>query len=1004
MEKAKKRKNSVRTGVILTLAWLLVASLVMSVTAATGASGSTDGNKFLWSWQTDNTATNAAGTFGATLSESTLSLTISATSSTYVAEKKDGCGNVTQKEELSTGTINTATITNNTGSTISIVSVTATTATCSLAEKSQLANGATFTISITSNSQGTKDTTARTTNGSVVITYTVIENVNVVFYGADGASYTYNGVALSKSSDSKSEKVPVGNSITLPEAPSVSSGTFAGWRMSHDESLRSAGETVTINSDTSIYPIITMGGGVKPFTVGGTPYQFWTDAAKAAGNSGTIILNQNYTLPTTMAENGVGPAGSSYVTGTDGNVNFIIPVGVTLLIPYSDTATSNSNPLTEPERIAEKNTYVNPTAVRTLTVPANATINCAGNIRVDGRQYSASTQNTGHVYGGYGKIDLKGTINLTGTATLRAYGYITGSGTVNAASGTFLHELFQMTDWRGGNNTSGLYNGMKGDSFLISCFYIQNIESNLVMNSGATLVAHVTIAAGLIGDKTPYNSTAKLIASDGLFQLASGSKLTRSYSGGRMTYKVEGDATMGSISLNLSTGIGSFNMNSNEYILNLPSNVTLQFASGTSSMPVKAKLLPGTVIQVDSGATLKMTGTSELVIYDRDDWTSGTYTYTGNFNAVKYAVGSRMTSLPNVPGQLIVNGTLEVNDKAAVYSTNKVNPGNGNAGLSGTGKIVINGTPDTARTTVKEVTGSNQTTTTIAVVPLLAKVSGVSNTPTTSLSVGKTYYGVGDNYWCAHDDMDENGLCNACDSRFFALVDGEVFCNSIDEVEAIPEKSTIHFYRYTITDTFDLQGCAVTGNVSIGNGGKIIDSDSNGYGSTTGYIKVADASTLPAVTTYAPDGVTPKHYVKVDNGDGTVSFHRVAVSLTGIQFVMTPGGAAYLSFEGTFRGNATAAGTLEQMGFELNGVESFFKDVAISNDLHAVYFTKKLDTAADVTTAQALLKIENADTPLESQSRDISAVLKTLYKADMSALGLDETQQTAIRNFLSQLN
>ena len=88
MEKQNK-KQSIRLGVVLTLIWLLIASLLLFVAAATSGNGNTTNSEFTWSWSTNNSGTGAAGSFNGELVNERLSLNISSTSSIYVEEKKD---------------------------------------------------------------------------------------------------------------------------------------------------------------------------------------------------------------------------------------------------------------------------------------------------------------------------------------------------------------------------------------------------------------------------------------------------------------------------------------------------------------------------------------------------------------------------------------------------------------------------------------------------------------------------------------------------------------------------------------------------------------------------------------------------------------------------------------------------------------------------------------------------------------------------------------------------
>ena len=529
------------------------------------------------------------------------------------------------------------------------------------------------------------------------------------------------------------------------KATAASGAKFVGWmdKDTHELLSRAATYQFIPTDDMTLVAVFTNASSAPWFVVDGS--KLYNSMADAFSN-GTIAV---------LASDGTLPAGTHSV-----------PANKYLVIPYADSTKGNTAPASAPETVTEQK--ANATLFRTLTVPSGATINCAGHIRVDARQSSCSTPGTGRVYGAYGKIALAGTINLTGTSTLRAYGYISGGGTVNVASTSTVYELLEIADWRGGNDINTLRSSMKGDTFPIHSFYIQNIESKLVMTSGASLIAEVTIAAGLTS-KAPFSKQAAIVANNDncLFKLSSGT-LTRTYSNGYVNYKIEGNSTIQSLKIGFQiSALDSYEIISSEYILNIPFNMHIQFASGTSSVPVRVKLLPGAKVQIDSAATVKLTGSSELILYDYDDWNRGTYTYDAKIKPVAYSIGTKISAVPNSPGQLIVNGTFEVADKAALYSTNMENPGKG-AIVTGTGTIKMTGTPDTARTTIKEINKAGETTTdTINVCRIYANLAGdgdMKNMP------NGTYIGLGSNHgnkWYINKTVVAPDCVNAGSTKYY---------------------------------------------------------------------------------------------------------------------------------------------------------------------------------------------------------------------------------------------
>ena len=94
--------------------------------------------------------------------------------------------------------------------------------------------------------------------------------------------------------------------------------------------------------------------------------------------------------------------------------------------------------------------------------------------------------------GTYGQIKLNdgAEIVLSENASLYAYGYIIGNGTVIANDKSNVNEYFQIADFRGGNATLGM---ISGKVFPFSQFYIQNILAKLRLYSGATETVHTAL-------------------------------------------------------------------------------------------------------------------------------------------------------------------------------------------------------------------------------------------------------------------------------------------------------------------------------------------------------------------------------------------------------------------------------------------------------------------------------------------------------------------------------
>lgn len=518
-------------------------------------------------------------------------------------------------------------------------------------------------------------------------------------------------------------------------ASPVSGAEFVGWVDSTTHKILSKEKEYTFvpTTDCTVIAAFASPSTDAWFSVDGL-YLF-TDLNKAAQTGSTVVLTAD---------------------GTLSNGTYTIPSGVTLLVPYSDDSTTY-NTLGSPqiEKTADTSTdsnFVKMYNFRTLTIAAHAEIECNGNIQVDAKQFAAANQYTGHVCGPYGQLILENqsSLNLRDGSSLRAYGYVTGNGNIQVDSGAAVHELFQIADWRGGSVTFDIYKDLMNDSFVISQYYVQNIEATMTIKHGGSLTAHLAFAYRGLGISSVENEI-NIVGTNALFQLEENAFITRSFNSGRIKYQTCGAVKIGSIVVEVKNSIKTENLNSSNYILNLPSNMTIRIAEGTLTLPYSVKALPGTLLQIDEGATFVMNNNADLILYDYDDWFEKHYTYVGNYYAPRSSPTMVMPK-PETGASLIVNGTLVVENGSGIYSTNmkNSNPGNNALKVNTNGIVQIVGTPQSPRSEIKESVDNSTTLSLVNVTPLQAPLAGIatSNTDyTNSMAYNSTYKGLADNYW-----------------------------------------------------------------------------------------------------------------------------------------------------------------------------------------------------------------------------------------------------------------
>lgn len=632
-------------------------------------------------------------------------------------------------------------------------------------------------------------------------------SVDVSFASSSRGDYTYQisgaeEVSVSKDAEaSETQSLTYGTQVTLTKGTVDDGYAFYGW-MASGKLLGTADGTYAIEDDAVIYPVFLEDdvlSGAARYKVGNNTYWLWGPAfadAKSSGN--TVIINESHALPTTLEDAGLNSActSSDYVSISNGNATYTVPYGCKLLLPYDsgDTGSFTSEPTAYISEADSCTMYDNGGMAgrnfvyRFLSIPASVKIDCYGQINVNGQRQNDGQPYSGVTLGGYGKIELNGAANeeqlvINSGATLYCYGYITGTGMVNIASGGTIHELMQVCDWPGGTNASNWNNAATANAslFALSQYYVQNVESDLKFNSGASAYIEAVLTAT---GSSQTISAAYVGTNSGLFLLQDG-YVIRLYdeSSDRMTYCLYGTLDIGYLEIK-KTFLGQeiINLNSSNYVLPLGNNMTIQIESGsTLNMSKQIALVPGSEIIVANGASMNLSG--QIYIVDVKDW-SRTYFYnrasmtdpsgdtsitvtantSADFAPVPYvatlnAISPRTTELVrgctvdkddgsitqryymkavncSASGKLVVNGTLYVT--GAICTTNANN--SANKVVTGIGMIDYDAAPNAG--TLKG--GYSSTIRDIATTYGLANIAGVGTLQPLASGI---YYGQSNGYW-----------------------------------------------------------------------------------------------------------------------------------------------------------------------------------------------------------------------------------------------------------------
>jgi len=324
-------------------------------------------------------------------------------------------------------------------------------------------------------------------------------------------------------------------------------------------------------------------------------------------------------------------------------------------------------------------------------------------------------------------------ITLNSGARLYAWGYISGSGTIHANSGSSVYENFQIADFRGGTATLAMKKNSYG-VFLLNQYYIQNVEVPLTLDYGAE--EHVTSSVYMSGSAYSAGDVVLVGENSGLFSLSQGTSLTKRYDSttDRQMFTLSGSATLGAISID----VAGASISSNDFVLPLTNNMTITVESGTLTSNNDIAMLAGVDITIKNGATLDFTG-GDVYVYDHDEWMSGKYTISAYFKPVSYSptkAYTRTTDRDLPDAKIDVQGALNVSGH--LYTT----AGGANICCTGNpGTITFASGAGTSTTTYQaEQTGSDISYSSIAITSAQLQNADGSYVATSGVVSGTTYY------------------------------------------------------------------------------------------------------------------------------------------------------------------------------------------------------------------------------------------------------------------------
>ena len=684
---------------------------------------------------------------------------VSVTDSANSNKVSNGTVTITVKGSLLSKKTNTITVTNETDSTASLsfdysvskansFQIAGANAATSGTYTALLEPGASVSIKMVSNS-GFSNLTATLTMSNFSLV-TAASSSNVTFdYDANSGSVTVNGTAVDAGS---TQEVSLSEGATLVATP-VSGATFLGWIDAQTGAILSKDATYEIKpaGDVTVKAVFVSASSAPHFYLGA--------AASKSQSSGLLGLGKinYYQVTATHIFSDLNAAANAAISsnsktivlansGTLAAGTYTIPAGVTLLIPFDSANTMYTTQAVGVEEPASTaGGWVAPYEYRKLTMSSGANIIVNGAVSLSAKHnYAQGSKNHGGSPTGacsYVYMNDGSNITVNNGGVLYAYGYVYGNGTVTAKSGSKVYENFQIADFRGGTQSTDMDNGV----FPLSQYYVQNIEVPMTIEYGAKEYSYTTVfmSSSDFGSAVEFFGTGSA-----MFNLSSGYVVKR-YDGTTDRLVVELNGNMSIDPINMT--IGTSSINSKNYELPVNGNITVNVNSGSNiSINQDTALLPGSVINIDNGATCTVGSGYNIYAYDADEW--GGYASPANRKLipVAYAPGRvyTRTEADITDATIRVDGYFD-SSKGYVYTT----AGGANVYSTGTGKGEVR--PGTQTATYQLIQAQDASQSQYVSIPLTsAKLKNADGTYTETNKTAGTYEylnGSWDQTVCIHE-------------------------------------------------------------------------------------------------------------------------------------------------------------------------------------------------------------------------------------------------------------
>ena len=374
-----------------------------------------------------------------------------------------------------------------------------------------------------------------------------------------------------------------------------------------------------------------------------------------------------------------------------------VKTGVTLLLPFNENDTVGHIGAGDEKSDNYKATAALPGTAnlyKTLVIPEGIEVIVNGKLIVGaqtGTTAAGGVPQNG-VRGNYCEISLGGTITLN-NATLEVYGYIKGNGEITANNSTVIENLY-LTGWLGGSESAGRYIGdgkrltdyatspiNNPVQFPFSHYELRSVQLSITLHKGSKHQGYAKIATGdSLGGliKAQINEAwLTFVSSDsnessGLVRMKStDAKVVKTFKGDRVGIETYGLVEDGYTAVSIKVATVTLSMASEKVFFPICGKTDIVIKSGTFTQKYKYKLMPGSTLTIENGATFNQNGS--IVVYTGDFKDVTDTHYPSGLGDAKFTVDGTLNIngsfggkvLSTTAGKVVVGANATITD---VYS------------------------------------------------------------------------------------------------------------------------------------------------------------------------------------------------------------------------------------------------------------------------------------------------------------------------------------------------